>query len=98
ETEEVMNEFDMILNNRIDLSERDLANWKSNGRSTKLLCLLDNTRFTLLFAFLVSKDVDIGELASLTETNNVIDCNTSAEIRKTWSQKYILKFVYRYLT
>lgn len=48
------------------------------------------------FLFSVTKDVDIGELASLTETNNVIDCNTtlSTEVRKTWSQKYILKYVY----
>ncbi|KAJ6222160.1 hypothetical protein RDWZM_000705 [Blomia tropicalis] len=74
ETEEVMNEFDMILNNRMDMNEHDIANWKPN----------------------VTKDVDIGELASLTETNNVIDCNTtlSTEVRKTWSQKYILKSHY----
>lgn len=32
ETEEVLNEFDMILNNnRMDLNEHDLTNWKSNG-------------------------------------------------------------------
>jgi len=45
----------------------------------------------------VAKDVDIGELASLTETNNVIDNNNitlTAEVRKTWSQKYILKYLF----
>lgn len=49
-----------------------------------------------VFLFPVTKDVDIGELASLTETNNVIDCNTTlnTEVRKTWSQKYILKYVH----
>lgn len=31
ETEEVMNEFDMILNNRMDMNEHDIANWKPNG-------------------------------------------------------------------
>lgn len=31
ETEEVLNEFDMILNNRMELNEHDLTNWKSNG-------------------------------------------------------------------
>lgn len=74
ETEEVLNEFDLILNNRMEINEHELTNWKSS----------------------VTKDVDIGELASLTETNNVIDCNTtlSTEVRKTWSQKYILKSHY----
>lgn len=31
ETEEVMNEFDMIINNRMELNERELATWKQNG-------------------------------------------------------------------
>jgi len=48
ETEEVLNEFDMILNNRMDLNEHDLANWKSNGTfdaltilSFKLIIIID---------------------------------------------------------
>lgn len=95
ETEEVLNEFDMILNNRMDLNEHDLANWKSNGKkaSSSHLCFTFLIVILFYLSFLVTKDVDIGELASLTETNNVIDCNTtlSTEVRKTWSQKYILK-------
>lgn len=31
ETEEVLNEFDMILNNRMDLNQRDLADWNTSG-------------------------------------------------------------------
>jgi len=32
DTEEVMNEFDMMLSNRIDVNESELANWKANGK------------------------------------------------------------------
>ena len=39
--------------------------------------------------------MDIGELATLTETSNVIDCNNTltSELRKAWNQKYILKYI-----
>lgn len=31
ETEEVLNEFDLILNNRMEINEHELTNWKSSG-------------------------------------------------------------------
>ena len=50
----------------------------------------------VIILFTVSKDVDIGELASLTDTNDVIESGnnvTLTELRKTWNQKYVLKYV-----
>ncbi|KAH9529776.1 hypothetical protein DERF_003643 [Dermatophagoides farinae] len=81
ETEEVLNEFDMILNNRVD---------NQHPIGTVLMKIISGF-------FSARRNFILGELASLTETDNVIDnCNastnnnTSSEMRKTWSQKYIL--------
>ncbi|XP_027201076.2 connector of kinase to AP-1 [Dermatophagoides pteronyssinus] len=98
ETEEVLNEFDMILNNRMidpnNQRENHFDLRSASKRSTDWNCSNPN------------RDLMLGELASLTETDNVIDnCNvsinnnnnnntTTSEIRKTWSQKYILKSHY----
>lgn len=46
ETEEVLNEFDLILNNRMDINEHDLTNWKSSGKLFKLTLL-----FNIYFIF-----------------------------------------------
>lgn len=87
--EEVLNEFDMFLNPRMDLNDNNLANWKGGGGMYFGFLYL----FTYSCCFKAAKDVDIGELATLTEPSNVIECATTVnnEVRKTWSQKYILK-------
>lgn len=48
ETEEVLNEFDLILNNRMDINEHDLTNWKSSG---KLFTLATLYFFNMFFIF-----------------------------------------------
>ncbi len=40
ETEEVLNEFDLILNNRMEINEHELTNWKSSGKLFTFLRLL----------------------------------------------------------
>lgn len=40
---EMLNEFDMFLNNRIDLNDSDLPNWKSSGKKlARLIFCVDH--------------------------------------------------------
>ncbi|UXI20437.1 glutamate receptor [Sarcoptes scabiei] len=78
DSEEVVNEFDIIYRKRMDANKNE-PKWRSPN---------------------AGKDIDLGDLAFLTDTENVIEnsttlnVNNSSEVRKTWSQKYILKSHY----
>lgn len=39
ESEDVLNEFDLVLNNRMDMNERDLPNWNQSGKIELYACL-----------------------------------------------------------